>query len=69
MVKGAHLSMATETIALAEPFDGLLPAGVDVRQDAVARPIYLRLKDARAQARTAERTAEAAGDPVVVPPA
>lgn len=61
--------MTIETIALAEPFDGLLPAGVDVRQDAAARPIYLRLKDARAQARTAERTAEAAGDPVVVPPA
>ena len=61
--------MAAELIALAEPIDGPLPAGVDVRQDAAARPIYLRLKDARAQARTAERTAEAASDPVVVPPA
>ena len=61
--------MANDLLGLAEPFDGLLPSGVDVRQDAAARPIYLRLKDARAQARTAERTAEAAGDPVVVPPA
>ena len=53
--------MASEAVididALLQPIEGDDPAGVDPREDAAASDSYYDLKDARAQARTAERRA------------
>lgn len=43
------------------------PVGPDLRTDLDADSPYLRLKDTRSQARSTERAAEAAGEPVTVP--
>jgi type VI secretion system protein ImpA len=59
--------MPLDVIALVEPFSGTLPVGADLRQEAGVQSVYFRLKDARAQARTAERAGEAAGEVPVVP--
>ena len=52
---------ATDTIEVATllaPLAGDAPAGVDLRQDGAAEALYTRLRDARAEARTAERAQE-----------
>ena len=46
------------TQELLRPFDGDLPAGRDLRLDASPQSIYFRLRDARAEARAAERLAD-----------
>lgn len=43
---------------LMRPFDGDSPAGRDLRLDASPQSIYFRLRDARAEARAAERIAD-----------
>ncbi|KMO10788.1 ImpA family type VI secretion system protein, partial [Methylobacterium platani] len=45
------------------------PVGPDIRADISANSPYLKLKDARSQARSAERTAETAGEAIAVPAA
>src|SRR5579859_2750272 len=52
---------ATDVIdvdALLAPIPGDAPAGVDLRQDTATDALYTRLRDARAEARTAERAQE-----------
>lgn len=44
--------------ALLTPFEGGLPAGRDLRLDVSPQSIYFRLRDARAEARAAERLAD-----------
>jgi len=46
---------------LLTPLPGELPAGRDVRTDFDPQSPYFRLRDARAEARAAERQADAAG--------
>jgi type VI secretion system protein ImpA len=46
--------------ALLTPIPGDAPAGVDLREDFSPKSPYYRLRDARAEARAAERTADAA---------
>lgn len=46
--------------ALLAPIAGDNPAGVDVREDFSPQSLYFRLRDARAEARETERTADAA---------
>ena len=43
---------------LSTPFEGSAAAGVDPREDASAQSMYYRLRDARAEARDAERRAD-----------
>lgn len=45
--------------ALLAPIEGEAPVGVDLREDFAAQSPYYRLRDARAEARAAERTADA----------
>lgn len=47
-----------DVAALLQPFDGETPAGVDLREDFSPQSTYYRLRDARAEARAAERTAD-----------
>ena len=47
--------------AILAPLAGDHPAGVDLRQDFSPNSIYFRLRDARAQARDAERQADSQG--------
>lgn len=47
--------------AILAPLAGDQPTGVDLRQDFAPSSIYFRLRDARAQARDAERQADAQG--------
>lgn len=47
--------------AILAPLAGDQPAGVDLRQDFAPTSIYFRLRDARAQARDAERQADTEG--------
>jgi type VI secretion system protein ImpA len=48
--------------ALLEPIPGESPAGTDPREDFAADALYFRLRDARSEARAAEREADSAGD-------
>lgn len=48
--------------ALLAPIDGDTPQGVDLREDYSAQSPYFRLRDARSEAREAERRAESLGD-------
>jgi len=48
--------------ALLAPIDGDTPQGVDLREDYSAQSPYFRLRDARSEAREAERRAESMGD-------
>jgi type VI secretion system protein ImpA len=48
--------------ALLAPIAGDTPQGADLREDYSAQSPYFRLRDARSEAREAERRAEAAGD-------
>jgi len=54
--------------ALLAPIPGDAPAGVDLREDVSADALYARLRDARAEARTAERAQEAEDAIYAVPP-
>jgi type VI secretion system protein ImpA len=47
--------------AILAPLSGDQPTGVDLRQDLAPTSIYFRLRDARAQARDAERQADTQG--------
>ncbi len=47
--------------AILAPLAGDQPTGVDLREDVAPNSIYFRLRDARAQARDAERQADAQG--------
>ncbi len=47
--------------AILAPLAGDQPTGVDLRQDFAPTSIYFRLRDARAQARDAERQADTQG--------
>jgi type VI secretion system protein ImpA len=52
---------------LLRPITGEAPSGSDLRTESGLNSIYYQLKDARSQARIAERAAEAAGDPISIP--
>ena len=58
--------MPLDLNSLTKPIEGESPVGTDLRLETGLTSLYFRLKDARAQARTSERAAEAAGDPVSV---
>ncbi len=45
-------------VPLLKPFQGARPAGEDIRLDASPQSLYYRLRDARAEARAAERAAD-----------
>jgi type VI secretion system protein ImpA len=45
--------------ALLAPIEGEAPAGVDLREDFSPQSLYFRMRDARSEARAAERTADA----------
>lgn len=54
---------------LLAPIPGDVPAGVDLRQDFSPTSLYFRLRDARAEARDAERQMDASGEPdAALPP-
>jgi len=53
--------------AIVAPFAGDQPTGTDLRQDFAPTSIYFRLRDARAQARDAERQADTQGGDEGVP--
>ncbi|MBI2767970.1 MAG: type VI secretion system protein TssA [Chloroflexi bacterium] len=53
--------------AILAPLAGEQPTGVDLRQDFAPTSIYFRLRDARAQARDAERQADTGGGDEGVP--
>lgn len=53
--------------ALLAPIAGPAPAGADLRQDASPESLYFRLRDARGEARAAERASEAGGETVSPP--
>ncbi|MBN8890244.1 MAG: type VI secretion protein ImpA [Rhodospirillales bacterium 70-18] len=55
--------------ALLAPIEGDAPAGVDLREDFSPQSLYYRLRDARAEARAAERSADAnPTEDAVMPP-
>lgn len=58
----AELPEGFDLDALLAPIAGEAPAGVDLRQDASPQSLYYRLRDARGDARTAERASEAGGE-------
>jgi type VI secretion system protein ImpA len=53
--------------ALLAPVPGDMPAGADLRESASAQSVYYRLRDARAEARAAERAMEADDQPGAPP--
>ncbi len=53
--------------AILAPLAGDQPTGVDLRQDVAPTSVYFRLRDARAQARDAERQADSQGGDEGVP--
>lgn len=53
--------------AILAPLAGDQPTGVDLRQDVAPTSIYFRLRDARAQARDAERQADSEGGDEALP--
>ena len=53
--------------AILAPLEGDQPTGVDLRQDFAPTSIYFKLRDARAQARDAERQADTGGSDEGVP--
>jgi type VI secretion system protein ImpA len=54
--------------ALLAPVPGETPAGLDLRRDSSAQSLYFRLRDARAEARAAERAMETDDSASAVPP-
>src|SRR3954470_22294172 len=63
----AELPEGFDLAALLASIPGDAPAGIDLRGDASPQSLYYRLRDARADARAAERTAESE-DPLSAPP-
>ncbi len=57
-----------DVAALLQPIAGDAPAGVDLREDFSPQSVYYRLRDARAEARAAERTADENPDVEIPPP-
>ena len=57
----AELPEGFDLASLLAPIPGDRPTGADLREDYSPASVYLRLRDARAEARDAERQAEAAG--------
>lgn len=55
--------------ALLAPIEGDAAVGADLRQDFSPTSLYFRLRDARAEARDAERQMDASGEVEVAPPA
>jgi type VI secretion system protein ImpA len=53
---------------LLAPVSGDAPAGVDLRQDSAGNALYTQLRDARAEARTAERAQESEEGSYTIPP-
>jgi len=51
--------MALDITVLLEPVDAAAACGVDLREDYAAQSVYYRLRDARSDARAAERAADA----------
>jgi type VI secretion system protein ImpA len=56
-----------DLVALLAPISADAPAGVDLRQDASPQSPYFRLRDARSEARAAERAADAGGGETGIP--
>ena len=57
------LASDLDVASLLMPFEGVFPCGTDPREDASGQSLYYRLRDARAEARDAERRADGdAGD-------
>ena len=56
-----------DVAALLAPIPGDAPAGVDLRQDTATDALYTRLRDARAEARTAERAQESEDGNYTIP--
>ncbi|HEV8678712.1 MAG TPA: type VI secretion system protein TssA [Stellaceae bacterium] len=54
--------------ALLAPVPGEVPAGADLRNDSSPQSLYYRLRDARAEARAAERAMESDPEATAVPP-
>lgn len=55
--------------ALLAPIEGEAPAGIDLRADFSPQSLYFRMRDARSEARAAERSADAnPGEDAVPPP-
>jgi type VI secretion system protein ImpA len=54
--------------ALTAPIPGDAPVGVDLRQDPLGNALYTQLRDARAEARTAERAQENEEGNYTIPP-
>lgn len=55
--------------ALLAPIEGDAPAGIDLREDFSPQSLYFRMRDARSEARAAERAADAnPGEDTVPPP-
>jgi type VI secretion system protein ImpA len=55
--------------ALLAPIEGDAPAGIDLREDFSPQSLYFRMRDARSEARAAERSADAnPGEDAVPPP-
>ena len=55
--------------ALLAPIEGEAPAGIDLREDFSPQSLYFRMRDARAEARATERSADAnPGEDAVPPP-
>ena len=62
-------ALDTEIVTLLAAFEGDAPAGEDLREDFTPQSLYYRLRDARAEARAAEREADKGqGDDSVTPP-
>ncbi|MCF3947618.1 type VI secretion system protein TssA [Acidiphilium sp. AL] len=59
--------MALDLTVLLEPIEGDAPCGADLRADYAPQSLYYRLRDARSDARAAERAADA--DPSLEPDA
>jgi len=65
----ATVDSGIDVDALLAPIPGDAAAGADLRQDFSPTSLYFRLRDARAEARDAERQMDASGEIEVAPPA
>lgn len=55
LVNGTQADIRVNFLQLLTPIAGEMPAGIDLRADLTLSKLYYQIKDARAQARTAER--------------
>ncbi|MGH7060875.1 MAG: type VI secretion system ImpA family N-terminal domain-containing protein, partial [Stellaceae bacterium] len=63
----AEVPEGFDLAALLAPISAEAPAGADLREDASPQSTYFRLRDARSDARAAERAADAGGGEGGVP--